>query len=138
MSSANNANDIKCRGIRYLPWSSLEGTILLVKCFYSKQASATIISPTDIIINYIHDYNAWTQHDNMKTGRRCITFANTTTNQCLKYYLTQQNGLWFYHFNDYNDHFHSNCHEDNRPTINRLNAAGTYDLVHTRLGHPGE
>jgi hypothetical protein len=96
MSSASQNNDIKCTGIGYLPWTSTNGTTLLIKCYYSPNAADTIVSPSDIVNNHITQYHSWTQHANMATGKGTITFSNQNTNDCIEYPLIANNGLWFY------------------------------------------
>ena len=43
-------------GVSYLPWQADTGQIVLVKLYYSDQAADTIVSPTDIVINNISNY----------------------------------------------------------------------------------
>ena len=140
MSSASAHNDIKCTGIGYLPWRSSDGTTLLVKCFYSKQATVTIISPSDIVLNHLTQYHAWTQNADLTKGTGYIKFENTDTNHHIMYHLTLNNGLWFYTVDDSPD-YHSDQHTysaiPGRPIVKRLSTAGSYELIHARLGHPG-
>jgi len=57
-----------CTGVGYLPWQSNSGVAVLVKCYFSQDAANTIISFTDIVVNNITDYNAWSQYSNVDTG----------------------------------------------------------------------
>jgi hypothetical protein len=68
-----------CTGIGYLPWQSDSGVVVLVKCYFSQEAADTIISPTDIVVNNITDYNAWSQYSNVDTGDGYITEAPEST-----------------------------------------------------------
>jgi hypothetical protein len=47
MSSASQDNSIRCTAVGYLPWHSPSGKCILVKCYYSPQATGTIVSPSD-------------------------------------------------------------------------------------------
>jgi hypothetical protein len=62
MSSAGGENDIACTGVGYLPWRSDTGETILIKCYFSQNAPETIISPSDIVMNHMSTYHAWTQH----------------------------------------------------------------------------
>jgi hypothetical protein len=44
-----------CTGVGYLPWQADTGEVVLVRCYYSPDAADTILSPTDIVLNNIHD-----------------------------------------------------------------------------------
>jgi hypothetical protein len=138
MSSASKDNDIKCTGIGDLPWTSTNGTTLLIKCYYSPNAiDETVVSPSDIMNNHITQYHSWTQHANMMTGTGTITFTNHTNNDSIEYPLVAHNGLWYYeptHCTDIQPHNDS----PSLPMIHRLTTAGYYELIHARLGHPGE
>ncbi len=97
MSSASKENDIKCTGIGYLPWTSTNGTTLLIKCYYSPNAvDETIVSPSVIVNNHITQYHSWTQYANMATRTGTITFTNHDINESIEYPLVAHNGLWYY------------------------------------------
>ncbi len=112
-----------------------------MKCFYSKQATDTIISPTDIVlINHLTQHHTWTQYADLIKGTRYIKFENTETNHHIMYPLILNNDLWFYTVDDSID-YHSDQHTysaiPGRPIIKRLSTAGSYEIIHARLGHPG-
>jgi hypothetical protein len=50
---------IHCTDMGYLPWKSDSSDTVSVKCYYSKDATKTIISPTDIVITHLMNLNAW-------------------------------------------------------------------------------
>jgi hypothetical protein len=52
---------IHCTGMGYLPWKSDTSETVYIKCYYSKDAAETIVSPTDVVANHITDVYAWGQ-----------------------------------------------------------------------------
>jgi hypothetical protein len=124
-----------CTGVGLLPWKAPNGDILFVKCYYSADAADTILSPTDIVITDLTDFNAWTQHSNVDTGKGYIRFHRRDQDH-LTYPLYSQNGLWYTDthgctISDYNLH-------QTTPTTRYLTQSATYELYHQRFGHPGE
>ena len=85
-----------CTGLGYLPWQSDQGEIILVKCYYSEHAAETIVSPNDIVINHIQDFDSWGQHSNIDTGTGRLEFHRRSASPSLTYSLSSQNGLWYY------------------------------------------
>jgi len=129
-----------CTGIGYLPWIADNGEILLVKCYYSTDAADTIISPTDIVINSLSDYEAWEQYSHIDTATGYIKFHRRDGQSTVTYTLNMTNGLWFHHNKhealDYNTWMSRPV--DSQPTIRRLNRAAEYHLAHFRYGCAGQ
>jgi hypothetical protein len=50
-----------CTGQGLLPWKAPNGKTLFINCYYSADAGDKIISPTDVVIMKLTDFNAWTQ-----------------------------------------------------------------------------
>ncbi len=136
MSSVGGENDIACTGMGFLPWRSTEGETILIKCYYSKNAPETIISPSDIVMNHISIYHAWTQHADLTTDRGYITFLNKNNDRTTTFPLINKNGLWYY-INDDPSDYTSAMSITSQPTIRKLKSTSMYDLMHARLGHPG-
>ncbi len=134
-----NAEDpaVTCTGYGYLPWCAPDGTVLLVRCYYSPQAADTIISLTDIVLNHLASFSAWQQYSNLQTGMGHIEFVSTGRNEPpIRIPLTASNGLWYYHCDtamDFNPDPDSTRYQ---PIVNRLTTTATYELYHARLGHP--
>jgi hypothetical protein len=127
-------------GVGYLLWQSNTGDVVLVKCYYSSEAADTIISPTDIVVNNISNYNAWSQYSNVDTGTGYITLHCRGDSAPLTFDLTSSNGLW-YHNNPHNTtdyHTWSKSQGAGHPTIHRLNRAAEYSLAHLRYGCAGQ
>ena len=126
-------------GIGYLPWRSSEGTIILVKCYYSLNAAETVISPNDIVLNHITDYSGWTQHSNMDKGSGYIAFHHRNTNSTTKFHLTAHNGLWYNHVLGFTDvpvcRLMEEQHENQTDTIRRMSSLAEFALLHDRTGH---
>jgi hypothetical protein len=108
-----------------------------VKCFYSQQATDTIISPSDSVLNHLSKYNSWMQHADIGTSNGHITFSGPDIKPLI-YPLYAQNGLWYYQIDNFKDHSPHAPHEHDRSIVNRLTSTQNYELVHARLGHPGE
>jgi dUTP pyrophosphatase len=126
---------VYCDGCGLLPWKAPTGEILMVKCYYSQAAAETIVSPTDVVITDLTNFNAWTQHSNLDTGQGFIEFHHRA-GQNLKYPLYAMNSLWYSDthpctISDYNLNNHT-------PTIRQLTQGAMYELYHQRMGHPGE
>jgi hypothetical protein len=136
MSSAGGENDIACTGVGYLPWRSDTGETILIKCYFSQNAPETIISPSDIVMNHMSTYHAWTQHADLTTNKGHITFINNDTEHTTVFPLINRNGLWYYINNNVSD-YNSIGIQALIPTMRRINNATMYELVHARLGHPG-
>ena len=110
MSNASAHNDIKCTCLGYFPWTSPSGKCFLVKCFYSQQATDTIISPSDSVLNHLSKYNSWMQHADIGTSNGHITFSGPDIKPLI-YPLYAQNGLWYYQIDNFKDHCPHAPHE---------------------------
>jgi hypothetical protein len=133
---SNEGAALVCTRQGYLPWKAPDGLIILIKCYYSPSAADTIISPTDIVLNHLSRFKAWTQYSDLTTGSGYIEFESADDGANPGYPLTWINGLWYHHTEPV-----SNYNPDKsymyQPIINCLNAAGQYELFHAQLGHPG-
>jgi hypothetical protein len=128
-------------GVGYLPWQATTGEIILVKCHYSEQAADTIISPTDVVVNKITDYHAWSQYANVDEGKGYIAFHQRNTNKVTRYDLVSINKLWFHQSStlfDYHSIGYRAGDADFTLMIHRLTQAAEAELQHQRFGHPGE
>mmetsp|Transcript_23363 Transcript_23363/g.33516 ORF Transcript_23363/g.33516 Transcript_23363/m.33516 type:complete len:1554 (+) Transcript_23363:3270-7931(+) len=135
---AEGAPALYATGIGYLPWRAHSGETLLVKCYYSAQAADTIISPTDVVINRVADFNAWSQYANVDDGSGYIAFHRRDSTQVTRFPLTSHNGLWFYETSGFNDYHTIRSMDGNNEIIRRMSKAAEHELWHARLAHPGE
>jgi hypothetical protein len=108
-----------------------------VKCYFSPQATETIISPTDVVLNEQQSFNAWSQYSNIDSGIGYIKFHHRDTNTTTTYTFHGKNGLW------YHDSSGIICNDvaqnsSSIPTLRRLTNAALYELYHQRFGHPGQ
>ena len=131
---SDGAPALYCTGKGYLMWKAATGEVLAVSCYYSHQASETIISPTDVVLNHIGTYNAWSQHADIDNGSGHITFYHRNGVDHAVYSLYMQNGLWFY--STHAPSLPSPSHQ--QPVIRRLTAILYYVLIHLRLAHAGK
>jgi len=137
MSSAAGDNDIACTGIGYIPWRSQQGQTVLIKCYYSKNAPETIVSPSNIVLGHLSTYHSWTQNADMSTNTGYIKFVNNDTSECIEYPLVNKNNLWYYINDDMTDYYPSG-ELSTQPIARRIHSSNMYMLMHARLGHPGE
>jgi hypothetical protein len=126
-----------CIGKGLLPWTAESGETLYISCYYSNQASETLISPTDVVLNHIGIYKAWGQHADIDTGTGAITFYHRNGFSHARYPLYMRNGLWFYSPNRKEQGSYPLNAEIN-PVIRRLTSMMLYILMHERLCHPGK
>jgi hypothetical protein len=128
-----------CTGVGFFPWRADNGEIVLVKCFYSEQAADTILSPTDIVVNNIANFDGWGQHSNLDDGAGYVEFYRRNTAGSLRYTLHSSHGLWYYHNNiNAEDYDVWSSQAVAHPTIHRLSQAASYALGHERYAHCGE
>lgn len=128
-----------CTGMGYLPWQSDTGVVVLVKCYFSQDAADTIISPTDIVVNNITDYNAWSQYSNMDTGTGHITLHRRDEDAPITFQLNCVNCLWYHsNFHDYIDYQPWSSRHLQAPVIQRLTKEAEYYLAHLRYGCAGQ
>mmetsp|Transcript_29198 Transcript_29198/g.41777 ORF Transcript_29198/g.41777 Transcript_29198/m.41777 type:complete len:656 (+) Transcript_29198:922-2889(+) len=129
-----------CTGVGYFPWRADNGEIVLVKCFYSEQAADTIISPTDIVVNNITNFDGWGQHSNLDDGTGYVEFYRRNGVGSLRYTLHPSNGLWFYQNNINTEDYDvwSSQAVLGHPIVHRLGQAASYALGHERYAHCGQ
>lgn len=128
---------VYCTGVGYLPWKADSNATVYIKCYYSKDAAETIVSPTDVVINHLTDIHAWGQHCNIDTGKGWLKLYYRDGSSPITYNLYNKNNLWY--------HLGQGCTIDDltytinntTPTVCRLNSHAQYELQHQRLGHPG-
>jgi hypothetical protein len=137
---AVDINALVCTGVGYLPWQADDGTMVLVKCYYSPNAAEAIISPTDVIVNNASDFTAWSQYSNIDTGQGYIEFHCRNSYKKIIFTLSSQNGLW-YHTNNHDtvDYDTWICKADQgKPVVHRISKAAEYQLAYLRWGCAGE
>ena len=126
---------IFCTGFGYLKWFSEQKQLILIPCYYSAEASGTIISSTDIIYSHMDNFKGWQMTTDLDP-KTCtfILLASDGANH-IKYPTFMHNNLWFHYL-----FTPSNSPQmPTQPTsiINALKYAATFKLWHLRLGHPG-
>ena len=127
---------IQCTGIGYLPWKADTGEVLLIRCFYCKQASGTIISPSDVNMQYQSKYDGWTLETNFDSKHGQLTFNSRDGVNHLVFSAYSNNNLWHHYLNEIpQKDFHS-LSTQSKAILNSLNANALYHIWHHRLGHP--
>jgi dUTPase len=133
---------LECWGVGYLPWKSIDGKYVMIRCFHSEQCDGTLISPNDVCIQHRNTFEGYATHCNVNgTGTGWIDL-NGWDGSTLRFNMHMDNGLWFHHME-------TNINHQPIPTTNRRTRASAktakakpsqqtnFDLWHHRLGHPG-
>ena len=127
---------IHCTGIGYLPWKADTGEVLIIRCFYCKQASGTIISPSDVNLQYKNKYDGWTLETNFDSKHGQLTFNSRDGVNHLVFSAYSDNNLWHHYLNEIpQSDFHS-LSTQSKAILNSLNVNALYHIWHHRLGHP--
>ena len=137
IGGANNSSPaIYCSGYGYIKWYSPSRYLVLIPCYYSEQASGTIISPTDIVFSHIDVFNGWQVTTNVDDSTGIFTLLARHGVSHTQFPTFIRNNLWFHHL-----HVHDNPTNDksvsNFAVIRNLTYHANYELWHHRLGHPG-
>ena len=114
-----------------------DDTILNVEMFYSKEATETVISPTDIVMTN-NMFNSWSQTANCSTKTGNLKFYSTKQKLQCNISLVMINKLWYIRPQIRNFHEVALIHTLTADTINTVNGTALYRLWHHRLGHPGK
>ena len=129
---------LHCEGVGFLPWRNEDDQLLLVKCYYSSQMTGTILSPNDVVQQYIHKYSGYcieTDFDS-KLGK-CRFIARDGCSH-LEYSTYMENNLWHHYLLPPVSSEMETLQSSIKGVIHTLNDGATYELWHHRLGHPGQ
>jgi dUTP pyrophosphatase len=129
---------IHCTGMGFIPWKADTSETVFVKCYYSQDATETIISPTDVIDNHIANLNAWGQHCNIDTGHGWIKLYYRNEDTPITYTLTNINNLWYHDGTGCTIEDYDYTLQRTQPLVRRLARPAQYELYHQRFGHPGQ
>jgi hypothetical protein len=121
---------IYCTSIGYLPWKSDTYKTVFIKCYYSRDAAETIISPTDVVIDHIKDIHAWGQYCDMDTNQGWIKFYYRNQQPPITFILTNINNLWYHEGDTCTIEDYNLTEQHIRPYINRLTNDAQYELYH--------
>ena len=136
----NGINDgdpaIHCTGTGLLPWKADTGEVLLIRCLYCKEASGTIISPSDVNLQYKHKYNGWTLETKFDSKYGQLTFNSRDGINHLVFSAYSDNNLWHHYLDEVTADEYSAMGKQTKAIVNSLNSNALYHLWHHRLGHP--
>jgi hypothetical protein len=129
---------ITCTGRGFIPWRANSGEIILVRCLYCKDASGTILSPSDVNSQYSHRYGGWTMTTDLdsKTGKFSL-IARDGINH-LHFTSYSENNLWYHYLDQVTEEEYAKLGPMTTAVVNTLSNAANYELWHNRLGHPGQ
>ena len=128
---------IYCTGTGYLPWRADTGELLLVRCLYCENASGTIISPSDVNMQYSDKYNGWTMETKYDDKIGQLTFNARDGINHLVFSAYSSNNLWFHYIDQVTEREYQQIGAQVKAVVNTLNTTALYQIWHQRLGHPG-
>ena len=124
----NNCAEIQGYGFMYL--QSINNTTTKIKVYYSPSVEDTIISPQAISSDNEHNISGWYQYANLDNNNGILGFS-LRSGAKLEFNLHCHNNLW-YHSID------AQKHTNNQGSVvNVLSDSQSFQLWHSRLGHPG-
>ena len=136
INGVNEGNPaIHCTGIGYLPWKADTGELLLVRCLYCKEASGTILSPSDINLQYQDKYNGWTLETKFDSQQGQLMFNSRDGINHLVFTAYSDNNLWYHYLDQVSNDEYKRLGAQTKAVVNTLNANATYHIWHHRLGH---
>jgi hypothetical protein len=140
-----NKDDIalQCTDKGYLHWTSNNGDILYIPCYYSPEASETIMSPTDVLLSHKHLYTGWAQFAHIQTERGHITFYRIEGIHYTTYKLRMVNALWYHKTHQTTTHTPivtapQNPTPTEHAVVHRLSNQARFELYHPRCCHAGK
>ena len=127
---------IHCTGTGYLPWRADTGEVLLIRCLYCKEASGTIISPSDVNLQYKKKYDGWTMETKFDSKYGQLTFNARDGINHLVFTAYSDNNLWHHYLEAITTDEYTALGKQTTAVVNSLNQNAMYHLWHHRLGHP--
>ena len=127
---------IYCTGIGLLPWRADTGEVLLIKCLYCDQASGTIISPSDVNMQYREKYDGWTLETKYDSKYGQLTFNARDGINHLVFSAYSDNNLWHHYLDEVTEKDYSKLGSQTKAIVNSLSVNAQYHIWHHRLGHP--
>ena len=129
---------IYCTGHGYIKWYSPSKYLVLIPCYFSEQASGTIISPTDIVFSHLDVFNGWQMTTNVDNSTGVFTLLARDGVNHIKFPTFMKNNLWFHHLYLHSDRQNPTLDIPMSSIVKSLSYYATYELWHHRLGHPGK
>ena len=135
----NSTPAIYCTGYGYIKWFSPSKYLVLIPCYFSAQASGTIISPTDIVSSHIDVFSGWQMTTNVDDLTGLFTLLARDGVSHIRFPTFVKNNLWFHHLHVQDNDTHSTKPRSQiRSAVRSLTYNARYELWHHRLGHPGK
>ena len=125
--------NIICTGKGLIPWRSEEGIYIMIPCYYTKDISITILSPTDLVTYHKVLYNGWTMAFDVDEGMGEFKLMARDGVSHLSFSTYIHNNLWYHYYTTKHDLDSDESH----PHIMALTDGAEHELWHHRLGHPG-
>lgn len=128
---------IHCTGVGYLPWKGSDNNMLLIRCLYSKDMQGTIISPNDVVSQYINRFSGYdisTDFDS-KQGECKFIARDGCSHVCFSTYM--ENNLWYHYLENVPTPSQQQLKSKIKTIVRQLSDGAAYEVWHHRLGHPG-
>ena len=128
---------LHCTGVGYLPWKNGDGQLLLIRCFYSPQINGTIISPNDVVAQFIDKFSGYEISNDFDSKAGDCTFIARDGYSHVSFNTYMENNLWFHYLSPVTTHDHHKFQSSFNSIVKTLSDGANYELWHHRLGHPG-
>ena len=127
-----------CTKIGYLPWYSRTGERLLVRCYYSAEASGTIVSPAAIVKQYQERYCGWEFKANQDSHSATLQLSARDGISHTDFDLYEENLLWYHYLTLPSEKEYAYLNKAAKAVCRTLSKEAEHELWHNRLGHPGQ
>ena len=106
--------------------------------FYSKEATETVVSPTDTVFSNADSFDSWCQMANCATGNGELRFYKTNGITRCSVPLVMHNKLWFFEQDISSTLYRSKMATDSDAFIHKVTCSTLHNLWHHRLCHTGK
>ena len=114
-----------------------DGYILPVSTFYCKEATDTVISPTDIVFCNANKYDSWRQLPNCKQGTGELRFYKTDTITRASINIQMIKKLWYIAQDTTSIVYRAKIRSSSEAFVRSVTGSTIHHLCHHRLCHPG-
>ena len=128
---------LHCTGIGLLPWKNEDGQLLLIRCFYSNAINGTIISPNDVVAQFIHKFSGYEINNDFDSKTGMCTFLARDGCSHMSFNTYMENNLWYHYLSPVTTHNNSKLISSVKSIMHSLSDGANFELWHHRLGHPG-
>jgi len=106
--------------------------------FYSKDATETIVSPTDTVRSHPDQYDSWWQMCNCRTGKGDLRFYKSNGITRCNVDIHMRNKLWYISQDVASTIYHAKINESSDAFVRTITGSTLHNLWHHRLCHAGK